>query len=195
MLELPSPTGITANTLAELKVIGAVESWYPRNGGLARKKKGVERRAAVLPGEYRRPLEKLDREYHGTTADQVGPLVRRLGSFGRLRGLVMGAWQEGSKGLHDLFDILTESKLNAMGLARGMQGTEMERGTILGQFRRRLSVAAAKVEPEASPHVLEVFASSTCDKWLGQKEREKNQQWHPRRNPIFPIFLPADRVS
>ena len=146
MLELPTPIGIPANTLAELKVIGAVESWYPRNGVLARKKKGVEKRAAVLPGEYRRPLEKLDRRYHGTTANQVGPLVRRLDSFGRLQGLVMGAWQEGSKDLHDLLDTLAESKLNAMGLARGMQGTEMERGTILGQFRRRLSVAAAKAQ-------------------------------------------------
>ena len=146
MLELPTPIGIPTNTLAELKVIGAVESWYPKNGGLARKKKGVERRAVVLPGEYRRPLEKLDRGYHGTTVNQVGPLVRRLESFGRLQGLVLGAWQEGSKDLHDLLDTLAESKLKTMGLARGMQGTEMERGNILGQFRRRLSVAAAKAQ-------------------------------------------------
>ena len=125
MLEMPTPIGIPANSLAELKVIGAVESWYPRSGILAKKKKGVERRAAVLPGEYRRPLEKLDRGYHGTPVNQVGPLVRRLDSFGRLQGLVMGAWQEGSKDLHDLLDILAESKLKAMGLARGMQGTEM----------------------------------------------------------------------
>ena len=30
--------------LAELKIIGAVKKWYPRNGALARRKSGVDRR-------------------------------------------------------------------------------------------------------------------------------------------------------
>ena len=41
--------------LAELRIIGAVPKWYPRSGGLARKKKAVERRAAPLPGEQDSP--------------------------------------------------------------------------------------------------------------------------------------------
>lgn len=71
-MELPTPLGQSASQLAELKVIGAAGSCYPRSGPCARRKRGVERRAAKLPGEYRRPLEKLDRRYHGV---QQGPLV------------------------------------------------------------------------------------------------------------------------
>ena len=59
-LEIPSPAGEPNQRLAELKIIGAVSKWYPRNGGLSRKKKGVERRVVPLPGEYRNPLKKLD---------------------------------------------------------------------------------------------------------------------------------------
>ena len=51
---------------------------------------------------YRRPLEKLDRRYHGVQQDEQGPLVRRLNSYGPLIGLVVGAFQEGSMDLYAL---------------------------------------------------------------------------------------------
>jgi hypothetical protein len=77
-LELPSPAGEPELRLAELKMIGAVEKWYPRNGALARRKSGVERRVIPLPAEYSNPLAKLDRKYHGVAVGQVAPLQRRL---------------------------------------------------------------------------------------------------------------------
>ena len=64
-LELPSPAGEPELRLAELKMIGAVEKWYPRSGALARRKSGVERRVVPLPAEYSNPLAKLDQKYHG----------------------------------------------------------------------------------------------------------------------------------
>ena len=143
-LEIPSPAGEPNQRLAELKIIGAVSKWYPRNGGLSRKKKGVERRVVPLPGEYRNPLKKLDAKYHGTTDGQVGPLVRRLDSYGKLLCLVMGSFQEGSKDLHLLLDLLADAKIRARGLARGMEGTEAERSIILMNLRRELSTAGAK---------------------------------------------------
>ena len=145
-LEMQSPAGEPTQRLAELKIIGAVPKWYPRNGGLARKRKGVERRSVPLPGEYRNPLTKLDSKYHGTTAGQVGPLVRRLESYGKLICLVMGTFQEGSKDLHFLLDQLADSKIRAMGLARGREGTEFERSVILTNIRRELSTAGAKAQ-------------------------------------------------
>ena len=51
----PGALGNVESTLAELKVIGAVETYYPRGGARARSKKGVERRAGLIAGEYRRP--------------------------------------------------------------------------------------------------------------------------------------------
>ena len=131
--------------LAELKVIGAAgQEWYPRSGQCARRKRGVERRKERLQGEYRRPLEKQDRAHHGTELGQVGPLVRRLESYGPLLGLVVGAFQEGSQGLHALLESFADSQLRARGLARGREGSEHERSVILLGFRRELSMTAAK---------------------------------------------------
>ena len=143
-LELPTPEGDHDVKLAELKVIGAVESWYPRSGFSARRSRGVERRAATLPGEYRRPLAKLDQRYHATPVGQVGPLQRRLDGFGRLQGWVVGSFQEASKDLHHLLECLADSKLRARGLARGREGDEWERSLIMTDFRRELSLVAAK---------------------------------------------------
>ena len=56
----------------------------------------------------------------------------------------MGTFQEGSKDLHALLETVADSKLRAKGLARGREGTDMERAIILSEFRRELSVTAAK---------------------------------------------------
>ena len=57
----------------------------------------MDRRARALPGEYRRDLGKLDRQFHGTVAGQIGPLVRRfeelVGEDG-LQCLVVGRFGE-----------------------------------------------------------------------------------------------------
>ena len=132
------------SSLAELKTIGAVETYYKRNGSLARRKKGVERRARDIPGEYRRPLAALDAKYHGTRQGERGPLVTRLESHGRLLTWVIGAWQEGSNDLHQLLELCADTKVQKLGMAAGMEATQRERSQILAGYRRTLSVAAAR---------------------------------------------------
>ena len=145
-LQLPSPAGEPEYRLAELKMIGAVEKWYPRSGALARRKSGVERRVILLPAEYSKPLAKLDQKYHGVAVGQVRPLQKRLLKYGNLQCLVMGTFQEGSKDLHSLLETLSDHKLRTRGLARGREGTERERAVILSEFRRELSVTGAKAQ-------------------------------------------------
>ena len=56
----------------------------------------------------------------------------------------MGTFQEGSKDLHSLLDTMADSRLRAMGLARGRDGTDHERSVLLMNLRRELSTAGAK---------------------------------------------------
>ena len=56
----------------------------------------------------------------------------------------MGSFQEASKGLHHLLECLADSELRPRGLARGREGGEWERSLILNDFRRELSLVAAK---------------------------------------------------
>ena len=44
----------------------------------------MEKRASLIPGEYKRPLADLDTRYHRVEEGQTGPLVRRLERFGNI---------------------------------------------------------------------------------------------------------------
>ena len=106
----------------------------------------MERRAAGLAGYYQRALAKYDRLYHGTTGEQVGPLVSLLQSYGKLEGLVVGPWGNGSKDLHDLVRALAESKVARMARSRGRECSEHELGVVTGRIRRSLSLAFVRAQ-------------------------------------------------
>ena len=78
-------------------------------------------------------------DHNLTPAGQLGPLVRRLQSYGKLEGLVVGPWGEGSKDLHSLVKVLAETKLAAKARSLGRQMSEKELGIIVNQVRRYLS--------------------------------------------------------
>ena len=133
-IRLPTPEGIS-DCLAELKFVSAGVTWYPRGV----QGRGTDRRSGLLQSEYKRKLAKYDHRYHGTGPGQSGPLVRRLEGYGKLWGLVVGAWGEGSKDLHNLISIVGNSLVAAKARARGWDGGEGELGQAISQIRRRLS--------------------------------------------------------
>ena len=134
-LRLPTPQGPT-DTLAELKIISAGSTWHPAGA----EGTGVERRAATLAPYYRRGLAKYDRQFHGTVGDEKGPLVTKLESYGKLEGLVVGPWGNGSHDLHSLVRTLAETKVAARSRARGWEGSDQELGLVMGEIRRALSL-------------------------------------------------------
>ena len=134
-LRLPTPQG-PQDALAELKVISAGTTWHPRGAPGT----GVERRAATLAPHYRRELAKYDRRFHNTREGDVGPLVSLLLSFGKLEGLVVGPWGNGSKDLHDLVRTLAESRVANRVRGRGREASDNELGVVMGEVRRALSL-------------------------------------------------------
>ena len=106
----------------------------------------MDRRARELPGSYRRPLERLDRLHHATPEDEVGPLVRRLQSFGELQTYVVGNWGEGSEDLHALIQTCAEARVAHICRSTGRQESEHLLGTIVGQYRRLVSTCAVRAQ-------------------------------------------------
>ena len=140
-LRLPTP-GDLSDSLAEMKFISAGVSWYPRGV----KGKGSDRRAAGLQQLYKRKLVPFDTRYHDTPAGQTGPLVRRLESYGKLEGLVVGAWGDCSKDLHSMVKVLGETKVAVQARATGREASDNELGIIISQIRKYLSTAFVRAQ-------------------------------------------------
>lgn len=136
-VEIRGSQGMVAtDTLAELKVLSAGVSHYPRGSRV----KAVDRRAAALHGMYRGKLAALDQQYYGTRQGEIGPLEHRLESrWGEVQGLVVGQFGEASLPLHALIKAIAWSRAMYVARARGKPATETESGMMLSHYRRILS--------------------------------------------------------
>ena len=118
-----APTGEVTRYLAELKVISAGPTRYPR--GLASSRdKAANRRARALPAEYRHKLSVIDTAYSCTMPGKVGPFVARLESLGPIMELVVGAFGEVSADLGSLVKAMAESRVLFLAREMGKPVTE-----------------------------------------------------------------------
>ena len=143
-LEVPCTTGGKVSRLAELKVLNCCPTRYSPGD----RDRAVNKRAKLLQGEYRKKARDTDRKYGDTVEGTIGPVERKLQQYGDIQGLVVGAFGEGSEDLHTLVQTMAESKVNAMGLARGREGTDAELGIVVGQIRRMLSTAGIRAQAQ-----------------------------------------------
>ena len=139
------PTGQITRYLAELKIIGAGPSRYPR--GLASSRdKATNRRARRLPAEYRAKLSAIDVTYNGTGPGEIGPCVARLETHGDILELVVGAFGEVSSDLGRVITALAESRVLFLARESGKPVTDGWRSVILGQYRRYFSSLFVRVQ-------------------------------------------------
>ena len=145
---LPSPEG-PKTCLAELKVINAGKTWYPR--GVAGK--GTDRRAGRLTAEYEAKLRDYDVRFHGALPlrrgepePAPGPLLARFRGLGGLEEgqLVAGPWGDVSSDLHQLLKTFAESRAAALSRSQGWEVGPGQVGKIMGDIRRALSVTIVR---------------------------------------------------
>jgi hypothetical protein len=145
---LSSPEGPT-KCLAELKIISAGKTWFPR--GVVGK--GTDRRAGRLTNEYEAKLRTYDERFHGALPrvegepePAPGPLVSRFRGLGGLaRGqLVAGPWGDLSPHLHQLLRHFAESRVAAASRAQGWEAGPGQLGKVMGEIRRALSITVVR---------------------------------------------------
>ena len=142
-LRVPTSEGVR-DQLGEIKTMAAGITRYP----LGDRRKQVDRRAGELPGEYRRPLAKLDIKHHDTLPGETGPLVRLLQSFGELQCLVAGAWGEGLVHLHSLIQTCVDSRISHLVRMTGQQSMEGKRSVLVSQYRRLVSTCVVRAQAQ-----------------------------------------------
>ena len=77
--------------------------------------RAVEKRAGELNAKYLAKAKHTDQKYCGTPRDTVGPVELKLGSLGRVHGIVVSAFVWASDDLHSLIHHLAVSKVRFAG--------------------------------------------------------------------------------
>ena len=145
---LSSPEG-PKQCLAELKIISAGKTWFPR--GVAGK--GTSRRADRLTAEYESKLRDFDVRFHGARPRRAGepepvpgPLLARFRGLGGLEEgeLVAGPWGDISPHFHQLILSFAESRVAALSRSQGWEAGPGQLGKVVGETRRALSVTIVR---------------------------------------------------
>ena len=106
----------------------------------------MDQRASGLPKLYKDKAHAIDTKYCHTAAQHVGPLQQRLESFGKLICLVAGQYGEISQDFHSLLKDLAAFKGTYISHSEGRPVSEAERGLLLHQLRRGVSVSIITVQ-------------------------------------------------
>ena len=119
-IAFPVADGRTEPRLYEMKVISSCKTRYP----IQPEGRAADRRANLLPGEYTAKARNADRKYGGSAEGEKGRMERKLESFGRVRGLVVGAWGEISEDFKELLQTMAVSRKEVIetGLMGGRRG-------------------------------------------------------------------------
>ena len=82
----------------------------------------MDKRASELHNEYVLKARNTDQQYCGTAPGTTGPVETKLGTLGEVKGVVVGAFGEGSDDLHSLIHHLAISRVRVAGPQKGRRG-------------------------------------------------------------------------
>ena len=142
-ISIPEEGGRVIPTLYEMKVISSCKTRYKRNP--KPEARAVDARSDLLPGEYLTKARNTDRKFGGTLEGEIGGVERKLLSFPRVKGLVIGAFGELNEDFRELLQKMAQSKLSQLehqpgGRVGSKKYSEKQRlATITTQIRQQLS--------------------------------------------------------
>jgi hypothetical protein len=133
----------TVSELMDVKTISRCQTRYEGFAPVSRAL-AVERRQGMVPSEYRRKAKNADRKYNGTIGDAVGPVERELASYGRVRGLVSGAYGEMSKDVVWLVRHCTNAMAARHWRSMGARNVKEAKAALVTKTRKRLGIEAVR---------------------------------------------------
>ena len=111
--------------LHEIKIISSSRTRYAPHRQGQEATRAVDKRASELNREYIMKARATDQQYCGTAPGTTGPVETKLSRLGDVKGVVVGAFGEGSEDLHSLIHHLPNGQM-AFGHLQGEGGWSTE---------------------------------------------------------------------
>ena len=136
--------------LHEIKIISSSRTRYAPHRQGQEATRAVDKRASELNREYIMKARATDQQYCGTAPGTTGPVETKLSRLGDVKGVVVGAFGEGSEDLHSLIHHLAIARVREAGPQKGRSGQirtqEAELALTTSLLRRALSVVGVRAQ-------------------------------------------------
>ena len=183
-ISIPVPGGRNEQRLFEMKVVSSCSTRYPRNP--RPEGRAVDNRSKLLQGEYELKARKADRKFGNTQVGEVGRMEQKLLNFGRVHGLVAGAWVEISEDFKMLMQVITDKKKEELEAQTGVENRKsvtVQLASYTSQNRQQLSRVCVQAQSRLLLDRLEGLGGATGEAagrrkrtvWLERKWEKERQ--------------------
>ena len=177
-ISIPVPGGRNEQRLFEMKVVSSCPTRYPRNP--RPQGRAVDNRSKLLQREYELKARKADQKFGGTQVGEVGRMEQKLLNFGRVHGLVAGAFGEISEDFKMLMQVITDKKKEELEAQTGVENRRTvtaQLASYTSQNRQQLSRICVQSQSRLLLDRLEELGGAT-----GEAARRRRQTvWLERR--------------
>ena len=135
------PARAPRRLLFDVKTIHAGSTHYYSTRARDEQSGAVHERELHVWNDYKYHARRLDRD-HSPPGQQ--PILQRLQSFGRTRGLVFGAYGEASADVHALLALAATAQAEQLWRAAGARTATEMRAFLISKARRRLGMAVVQ---------------------------------------------------
>jgi hypothetical protein len=177
-ISIPVPGGRNEHRLFEMKVVSSCPTRYPRNP--RPEGRAVDNRSKLLQGEYQLKARKADQNFGGTQVGEIGRMEHKLLNYGRVHGLVVGAWGEISEDFKMLMQVISDKKKEELEAQTGVDNRRTmtaQLATFISQNRQQLSRVCVQSQARLILDRLEGLEGVTGE----AARRRKNTAWLERK--------------
>ena len=153
----------------DVKTIHAGNGHYYSLRGREEQSGAVHDRELQVWNDYRSHARALDRA-HSPAGQQ--PIMDRLQSFGRTRGLIYGAYGEASHDVHALISIAADARARELWRSHGASSFAAMRSFLVSQSRRRVGMAVVQA---MARHRLDRLPFVGCSRAVVQARGQRGQ--------------------
>jgi hypothetical protein len=147
--------------LGDVKTVGLCSTWYPQRRLRGARGQCVRERANAVHKTIVRQAKQLDEKYCGIASGAVGPVQRKLLSFGPVVGIVFGAFGEVSEGVRELVKLAARRAAEIHYTDMGAKTIKSAASALRTCFRRELAIANIRAHAHLKLRRLDAHVRNT----------------------------------
>ena len=168
------------DTLLELKRFYVSPTYFNRQT-LQTRCGAVAKRAAEVHPDYVKKCKLKDREINKTPEGVLGPMSMKLLAYGRVKGLVVGPFGEGSADLHEFVENIISTATQKRWKTMGAENPAHARSVISNLVYRSLGITFVRAQARLKRHAIAVcFGECSESSSSERKNQARNSSYRSR---------------